>query len=34
LFNRLIEFLLGLDKGFLNKEGELTLQWNPRWPGQ
>ncbi len=34
MFNRLIEILLGLDKGFLNKEGELTLQWNPCWPGQ
>lgn len=34
MFNRLLEILLGLDRGFLNKEGELTLQWNPRWPGQ
>src|SRR5262245_2345801 len=34
MFNRLIELLLGLDKGFLSKEGELTLQWNPRWPGE
>jgi uncharacterized membrane protein len=32
--NRLLEILLGLDRGFLNREGELTLQWNPRWPGQ
>lgn len=34
MFNRLIEFLLGLDRGFLSKEGDFTLQWNPRWPGQ
>jgi len=34
MFNRLLEILLGLDRGFLNRDGELTLQWNPRWPGQ
>jgi hypothetical protein len=32
--HRLLEFILGLPRGFLNKEGELTLTFNPQWPGQ
>lgn len=32
--NRLIEILFGLERGFLNREGELGVQFNPRWPGQ
>src|SRR3954467_4491334 len=32
--HRLLEFILGLDKGFLSREGELSLQFNPHWPGQ
>src|SRR4051812_19238630 len=32
--NRLLEIILGLDKGFLSREGELSLQFNPHWPGQ
>ncbi|HEX8521573.1 MAG TPA: hypothetical protein VF669_04895 [Tepidisphaeraceae bacterium] len=31
---RLLEILLGLEKGFLSREGELSLQFNPHWPGQ
>src|SRR5439155_22356140 len=31
---RLLEILLGLDKGFLTREGELALQFNPHWPLQ
>ncbi len=31
---RFIEIILGLDKGFLNRPGELTVQFNPRWPLQ
>ena len=29
---RLLEILLGLEKGFLSREGELSLQFNPQWP--
>jgi uncharacterized membrane protein len=32
--NRLWEILLGLDKGFLNRPGDLSLQFNPDWPFQ
>lgn len=32
--NRLLEILLGLDRGFLDREGELGVQFNPRWPLQ
>lgn len=32
--HRLLELILGLDKGFLSREGELSLQFNPHWPGQ
>ena len=31
---RLWEIILGLDKGFLSREGEFSLQFNPTWPGQ
>src|SRR6266542_4895983 len=31
---RLLEIILGLEKGFLSREGELSLQFNPSWPGQ
>src|SRR5438034_10014424 len=32
--HRLLEILLGLERGFLSREGELSLQFNPSWPGQ
>src|SRR5829696_2558009 len=32
--NRLIEIILGLERGFLSRDGELSLQFNPSWPGQ
>jgi uncharacterized membrane protein len=32
--NRFWEILLGLDRGFLDREGELGVQFNPRWPLQ
>jgi len=32
--HRLLELILGLHKGFLNKEGELSLEFNPQWPFQ
>ncbi|MEA2710349.1 MAG: hypothetical protein QOF78_2950 [Phycisphaerales bacterium] len=32
--NRFFEFIFGLDKGFLSREGDLSLQFNPSWPGQ
>src|SRR5439155_18749220 len=32
--HRLLEIILGLDKGFLSREGELSLQFNPHWPLQ
>ncbi|MDB5327825.1 MAG: hypothetical protein JWM57_3394 [Phycisphaerales bacterium] len=31
--NRLIEILLGLDRGFLAREGDFSLAFNPQWPG-
>jgi uncharacterized membrane protein len=31
---RFLEIILGLDKGFLGREGELSLSFNPQWPGQ
>src|SRR3954469_5162060 len=31
---RFIEIILGLDKGFLSRPGELQVQFNPRWPLQ
>lgn len=29
---RFLEILLGLHKGFLSREGHLTIQFNPSWP--
>src|ERR1700712_3724184 len=29
---RLIEILLGLDRGFLGREGDFALAFNPQWP--
>src|SRR5688572_14700741 len=34
LMNRFFEFIFGLEKGFLSREGELSLQFNPAWPWQ
>src|ERR1700722_2091708 len=31
---RIWEILLGLDKGFLSRQGEWSLQFNPDWPFQ
>src|SRR4051794_31672614 len=31
---RLLEWIFGLDSGFLNQEGDLSIQFHPRWPGQ
>lgn len=31
---RLLEMLLGLERGFLAREGELALSFNPAWPWQ
>ncbi|MGC4032740.1 MAG: hypothetical protein QM754_13615 [Tepidisphaeraceae bacterium] len=30
---RLIEILLGLERGFLSRDGEFSLAFNPQWPG-
>src|SRR5947208_2342995 len=32
--HRILEIILGLERGFLSREGELSLQFNPAWPGQ
>lgn len=32
--NRLLEIILGLDKGFLSRNGELGISFNPSWPLQ
>src|SRR4029079_18435620 len=32
--HRFWEILLGLDRGFLSREGELNVQFNPPWPWQ
>ena len=32
--HRILEIILGLEKGFLSKEGDLSLSFNPSWPGQ
>ena len=32
--NRLLEMILGLRSGFLSREGEFSLSFNPTWPGQ
>ena len=31
---RLIEIILGLDPGFLSREGDFTVRFNPNWPWQ
>lgn len=31
---RFWELILGLERGFLAKEGEFSLRFQPRWPGQ
>src|SRR5688572_5460432 len=31
---RLIELIFGLQKGFLSRDGEFTLQFHPQWPWQ
>src|SRR5277367_4434042 len=31
---RLLELILGLPAGFLSRTGELSLGFNPAWPGQ
>ncbi|MFT3787227.1 MAG: hypothetical protein QM770_13835 [Tepidisphaeraceae bacterium] len=31
---RLLEILLGLDRGFLSRDGDFSLTFNPAWPGQ
>src|SRR4051812_28688072 len=31
---RLWEILLGLDRGFLSRQGEFHVNFNPHWPGQ
>lgn len=30
---RLLEILLGLDRGFLSRDGDFALGFNPQWPG-
>ncbi|HEX8342640.1 MAG TPA: hypothetical protein VF624_17185, partial [Tepidisphaeraceae bacterium] len=32
--NLLLEKLLGLDRGFLSREGEFSVAFNPQWPWQ
>jgi uncharacterized membrane protein len=32
--HRLLEIILGLDKGFLGREGEFSLSFSPQWPAQ
>src|SRR5450432_934363 len=32
--HRLLEILFGLDKGFLSKEGDLSVSFDPSWPWQ
>src|SRR6266513_2798999 len=32
--HRLLEILFGLQRGFLSREGELSIEFNPKWPGQ
>src|SRR5437763_13198614 len=31
---RFWEILLGLDRGFLSRQGEFGVHFNPHWPGQ
>src|SRR4051812_22300720 len=32
--NRFLEIILGLNRGFLSRDGDLTLSFNPSWPWQ
>ena len=32
--HRLIELLIGLPAGFLSRDGQLSIQFHPQWPGQ
>lgn len=32
--HRLLEILLGLERGFLSRDGELSVRFNPAWPWQ
>lgn len=32
--NRLLEILLGLERGFLSREGDFSLRFHPAWPWQ
>lgn len=34
MFDRFWEILLGIDKGFLSRPGDLSIQFNPDWPFQ
>jgi uncharacterized membrane protein len=34
MFQRFLEIILGLPHGFLSRQGQLTLQFNPSWPLQ
>src|SRR5436309_7819214 len=31
---RFLEIILGLDRGFLSRQGEFSIHFNPHWPGQ
>lgn len=31
--NRILEIVLGLERGFLDHQGDFSLQFNPQWPG-
>lgn len=32
IMNRLLEIIFGLEKGFLSRDGELSISFNPKWP--
>src|SRR4051812_8019466 len=32
--NRFLEIILGLNRGFLSRDGDLSLTFDPAWPGQ
>src|SRR5829696_4197252 len=32
--HRFLEIILGLERGFLSREGELSINFNPHWPWQ
>src|SRR4051812_33219481 len=34
LMNRFLEIILGLNRGFLRRDGELSLTFDPAWPAQ